>query len=43
MSGAGGVYIGKLVKIPVGKNNVLVAEINAKPKARDEPWEATQV
>ena len=43
ISAAGGVYIGKLIKIPVGKNNVLLAEITASPKARDEPWEAKQV
>ena len=40
---SGGVYIGKLIKIPVGKDDVLVAKITAKPKALDEPWEATEV
>ena len=43
LTSAGGFYIGKLIKIPVGKNNVLLAEITASPKVRDEPWEATEV
>jgi hypothetical protein len=43
ISAAGGVYIGKLIKIPIAKDDVLVAEITAQPKALDEPWEATQV
>jgi hypothetical protein len=43
MSSAGGVYIGKLIKIPVGKDDVLMAQITASPKALDEPWEATEV
>ena len=43
MSGAGSVYIGRVIKIPVGKDNVLVAKITAQPKELDEPWEATEV
>jgi hypothetical protein len=39
----GGVYIGKLIKIPIAKDHVLVAEITAPPKALDEPWEAIEV
>jgi hypothetical protein len=40
---AGGVYVGKLIKIPIAKDHVLVAKITASPKALDEPWEATEV
>jgi hypothetical protein len=40
---SGGVYIGKVIKIPIAKDHMLVAEITAQPKALDEPWEATQV
>jgi hypothetical protein len=43
ISAAGGVYVGKLIKIPIAKDHVLVAEITAQPKALDEPWEAIQV
>jgi hypothetical protein len=43
MSAAGGFYIGKLIKIPVAKDDVLVAKITAQPKALNEPWEAIQV
>jgi hypothetical protein len=39
----GGIAVGKLIKIPVGKDDVLLAKITAQPKALDEPWEATQV
>jgi hypothetical protein len=41
--GISGVYIGKVIKIPVGKDDVLVAEITARPNALNEPWEAKQV
>jgi len=41
--GMSGVYIGKVIKIPVGKDDVLVAEITAQPNALNEPWEAKQV
>jgi hypothetical protein len=43
LTSAGGFYIGKLLEILVGKNNVLRAKITAQPKALHEPWEATQV
>jgi hypothetical protein len=43
LTSAGGFYIGKLIKIPIAKDDVLVAKIIAQPKALDEPWEATQV
>jgi hypothetical protein len=43
ISAAGGIYIGKLIKIPVSKDDVLAVKITAKPKALDEPWEAIQV
>jgi hypothetical protein len=39
----GAAFIGRLLKIPVGKDAVLVAKIIAHPKALDEPWEATQI
>ena len=39
----GGVNIGKVIKIPVGKDELLVAKITAPPEALDEPWEAIQV
>jgi hypothetical protein len=32
LTSAGGFYIGKLLEIPVGKNNVLRAMITAQPK-----------
>ena len=43
MSAAGGFYIGKLIKIPVAKDDVLVAKIVAQPKGLDDPWEATEL
>jgi len=43
MTAAGGFYLGKLVKIPIAKDNVLVAMITAEPKALDEPWDAIQI
>jgi hypothetical protein len=35
--------LGKVIKIPVGKDDVLMAKIIAKPKTLDEPWEAKEI
>jgi hypothetical protein len=32
-----------VIKIPVGKDDVLMAKIIAKPKTLDEPWEAKEI
>ena len=37
----GDARIGRIIKLPIGKDDVLVAKIIAKPGALDEPWEAT--
>jgi hypothetical protein len=40
---SGGVNIGKVIRIPVAKADVLVAKITAPPNVLNEPWEATQI